>query len=67
MENNEELQIKKTKVMTFIYNALCNGWTVNKDNDTYVFTKNHLNREEVFQESYLQTFINTNNIFDSTS
>jgi hypothetical protein len=51
---------KQTQVMTFIYNAVCNGWTVNKRNDLYIFTKDHLNQEEVFRESYLQTFIDLN-------
>lgn len=44
--------------ITFIINALNNGWTVKKEEDKYVFTKKHENRREIFEEEYLSDFIN---------
>jgi hypothetical protein len=44
--------------ITFIINALNNGWTVKKEEDKYVFTKKHENRREIFEEEYLSNFIN---------
>lgn len=46
--------------MTFIINALNNGWTVTKEEDKFVFTKKHENRREIFEENYLSDFINNN-------
>ena len=45
---------------TFIMNALENGWTVKKIQNSYVFTKKHENWREIFQEDYLETFIQKN-------
>jgi hypothetical protein len=46
--------------ITFIMNALNNGWTVKKEDDKFVFTKKHENRREIFEETYLSDFINNN-------
>ena len=46
--------------MTFIINALNNGWTVKKEEEKFVFTKKHENRREIFEENYLSDFINSN-------
>ena len=46
--------------MTFIINALNNGWTVKKEEEKFVFTKKHENRREIFEENYLSDFINNN-------
>lgn len=46
--------------MTFIYNALENGWDIKKSEDKYIFTKNHEQKKEVYLESYLRTFLETN-------
>jgi len=52
--------------MIFIMNALENGWSVKKISAedatkgySYVFSKKHENRREVFLESYLEKFIAT--------
>ena len=46
--------------MMFIMNALAKGWTVKKSKDSYIFTKKHENKKEIFQENYLETFIASN-------
>lgn len=43
--------------MSFIYNALQDGWEVKKKGDNYVFKKRHHNRREVFLDSYLEQFL----------
>jgi hypothetical protein len=46
--------------MIFLTNALDQGWSVKKSNNTYIFTKKHENRKEIFQENYLETFVASN-------
>jgi len=46
--------------MIFIANALDQGWTVKKNEDSYVFTKKHENKREIFQANYLETFVSSN-------
>ena len=46
--------------MSFIYNALEDGWEVKKKGDNYVFKKPHHNRREVFLDSYLEQFLRKN-------
>ena len=42
--------------MVFIYNALDKGWTVKKNNNSYIFKKNHEGKKEVFLDDYLKHF-----------
>lgn len=46
--------------MLFITNALEQGWTIRKSHESYIFTKKHENRQEIFQENYLETFVASN-------
>ena len=46
--------------MSFIYNALENGWNIKKSEDKYIFTKNHEKKKEVYLDSYLRKFLETN-------
>lgn len=46
--------------MVFITNSLNQGWTVKKKDDSYIFTKKHENKREVFKSDYLETFIESN-------
>ncbi len=46
--------------MVFITNALEQGWAVKKSHDSYIFTKKHENRREIFLENYLETFLISN-------
>jgi hypothetical protein len=48
---------KQFQKMIFIMNALDQGWSVKKSQDSYIFTKKHENRREIFQENYLENFI----------
>jgi hypothetical protein len=51
---------KEYQKMVFIMNALNDGWSVKKNQDTYIFKKKHENKVEIFQEDYLATFIMNN-------
>ena len=54
------MDVIKLHKMAFIYNALENGWKVKKNNDMYVFSKNHEGKKEVFLDSYLKKFVTSN-------
>jgi len=56
---NSSLEIDRIKFqkMIFLYNALDNGWSIKKRNDSYIFTKNHEGKKEIFDESYLSIFM----------
>ena len=62
LESSNNLKIDKPlfQKMVFLTNALDQGWTIKKSNDTYIFTKKHENRQEIFQENYLETFLLSN-------
>lgn len=59
---DRQMEIDKIKFqkMTFLYNALENGWSIKKRKDSYIFTKNHEGKKEVFDELYLAIFMTTN-------
>ena len=69
-KNNEQLDLEVDKIkfqkMVFLYNALENGWSIKKRKESYIFTKNHEGKKEVFDEQYLSIFmkdnVNINNI-----
>ena len=46
--------------MAFIYNALESGWDIKKNKEKYIFSKNHEGKKEVYLDSYLRQFIETN-------
>ena len=46
--------------MLFINNAIDAGWAVKKRNDKYFFSKKHENKKEVYLDTYLQKFIESN-------
>ena len=59
---DKQMEIDKIKFqkMVFLYNALDNGWTIKKKHDSYIFTKNHEGKKEIFDESYLSIFMKEN-------
>lgn len=62
IEHEKNLEIDKIKFqkMVFLFNALDSGWSIKKKNDSYIFTKNHEGKKEVFNESYLYMFMKDN-------
>ena len=62
IENEKILEIDKIKFqkMVFLYNALDNGWSIKKNQNSYIFKKNHEGKKEILNESYLSTFMKDN-------
>jgi len=60
--NTEKLEVDHIKFqkMLLIFNALNEGWTIKKRNDSYIFVKTHEGKKEVFLDSYLTKFMKTN-------
>ena len=59
---NDNLKIDTVKLqkMILLFNAIEEGWSIKKNNDSYVFTKNHENKKEILHESYLTKFMKSN-------
>ena len=50
----------KFQKMVFLYNALDSGWSIKKRKESYIFTKNHEGKKEIFDESFLASFMKDN-------
>ena len=59
---NKQVEIDKIKFqkMVFLFSALDNGWSIKKRKDSYIFTKNHEGKKEIFEEGYLSIFMKDN-------
>ena len=51
---------KNIQKCMFIMNALENGWKVKKRKGSYIFTKKHNDRKEIFKTGYLESFFMEN-------
>ena len=63
IENSSgKIDIDKIKFqkMVFLYNALDSGWSIKKRKESYIFTKNHEGKKEIFDESFLSSFMKDN-------
>jgi hypothetical protein len=60
MSEQIEISKKQFQKMIFLMNALEQGWKIQKLENSYIFTKKHENKKEVFQTDYLEKFIETN-------
>jgi hypothetical protein len=59
-DSNISIDGVKFKKILFIYNALEEGWTIKKKQESFIFTKNHEGKKEVFLDSYLLSFMQSN-------
>lgn len=55
-----DINEKQLKIMVFIMNALEKGWSIKKKQEQFTFTKKHEGKMEIFEEKYLETFIQSN-------
>ena len=46
--------VKTLQKHKFIMNALDKGWVIKKRNDSYILSKKHEGKQEVFREDYLE-------------
>jgi hypothetical protein len=58
--NNVKIDVIMFQKMLLLYNSIEQGWSVKKRNNSYVFTKNHEGKKEVFEDTYLLKFMKTN-------
>jgi len=58
--DNLKLDPIKFQKMLLLFNTIEDGWTIKKKNNTYIFTKNHENKKEILDDSYLLQFMNAN-------
>jgi hypothetical protein len=59
-KSNNNIDIIQHNKMLFLFNAIEEGWCVKKKENSYVFSKNHEGKKEVFNEDYLTNFIKKN-------
>lgn len=43
--------------MIFLYNAINDGWKIEKQENMYIFRKKHEDKKEIYSEDYLEEFI----------
>jgi hypothetical protein len=61
LENeNIKIDIITFQKMLFLFNTIEQGWSVKKQDQSYVFTKPHDGKKEVLEESYLLKFMKSN-------
>jgi len=60
LDNNFKIDSIKLQKMILLFNAIEDGWSVKKRKDSYVFSKNHENKKEILEDSYLLKFMKTN-------
>ena len=65
---NIKIDCIKFQKMLLLFNAIEDGWKIKKRDESFVFTKNHEGKREIFHDSYLTQFmktnLNTKNILD---
>ena len=57
LEDNIKIEPFKFQKMAFFYNCIEQGWTIKKQNNSYICTKSHEGKKEVFDDSYLLKFL----------
>jgi len=60
IKNYDNIDIVTKTKMIIIFNALEKGWKIKKKKNSYIFIKNHEGKKEVFLDSYIKRFIETN-------
>lgn len=59
-EGTNKIDKKQLQKLLFINNALDDGWSIKKKENSYIFSKRHENRQEIFDNNYLENFIENN-------
>ena len=59
-KNNIQLPNIKFQKMLLLYNAMEEGWTIQKKKDSYIFSKKHEGKKEVLLDSYITQFLQSN-------
>lgn len=59
-QDNEHFNHITMQKMVFLFNALEDGWNIKKHKDSYIFTKKHEGKKEIFNDDFLKRFIERN-------
>ena len=59
-KENIKVDAIKFQKMLLLFNSIEQGWTIKKRDESYVFTKSHEGKKEVFEDSYLLKFMKSN-------
>jgi hypothetical protein len=54
------IDLIKLQKLSFIYSAIDAGWSVKKRENKYIFSKKHEGKKEVYLETYLRKFVESN-------
>ena len=60
VDKDIDISYVKLQKMALLYNALEDGWSIKKNKDLYIFTKNHEGKKEVYLDTYLRRFMKEN-------
>ena len=63
--SNFEIDYIKLQKMAFIYNAIHSGWTVKLNKNSYIFSKKHEGKKEIYLDTYMKSFIEKNMNIDT--
>ena len=56
LDKNYKIDNLKFQKMVILFNAIEDGWSVKRVNQSYIFTKKHQNKKEILHDSYLSRF-----------
>ena len=59
-KNYKQIDKHKFHKMCFLWNALEDGWTIKKKGESYIFTKKHQDKKEIFLDSFITSFVKDN-------
>jgi hypothetical protein len=59
-EKNVAVDTIQFQKMLLLYNAVEEGWSVRKREESYIFTKKHEGKKEIISDNYLETFMKSN-------
>ena len=57
LTSNFEVDYIKIQKMALLFNALEDGWNIEKKNDYYIFKKKDENKKEIYLDNYLKRFM----------
>jgi hypothetical protein len=62
MEKSTEIKVDTIEFqkMVLLYNAVEEGWSIRKREESYIFTKKHEGKKEIISDNYLETFMKSN-------
>jgi hypothetical protein len=60
LDNNSNIDNILLQKMIFLYNSLEDGWSIKRDKKSYILTKKHENKKEIYKDSYLSNVVTSN-------